>query len=286
MPVLAVSFCNQGDAATLLALFDTETGIIEPVLVNDGTYQSACGLVRSGSLLYCALARRDSTSCVLAIVDWAARQVVDYRELPGVVDVHSIAIAGDSFLIVSTGTDEVFQFARSGGAGEVLWRASKERDDTHHVNAICVGELGILCCAFGPRHGARWADAIDGYIVNIEGGETIARGLYHPHSLVQNASTLYLCESGRNAFRTLDATLAYTDGYTRGLCIDAGGTAFIGSSVGRRGGVPGTIQNASDPGERAGACAIHRTGVRSNDRLSRVDFARTGSEIYDLAIIE
>lgn len=287
MAVIAVSFCNQIEGgAALLALVDEATHEIRfPELASD-EFSSACGLAVDDSYLYCAVARNDPNSCAVVAFDRRSFARAHTIELPGVVDVHSIAADGDHILAVSTGSDRILRFDRGGRSTGIVWSASESERDTHHINSLLrIGDR-LLCCAFGPRFGDAWGDAVDGYVYDIAARHVLARGLYQPHSLAFAGGILYLCESGNNVMRTLERPIRYTNGYTRGLAVRANGDFFVGSSVGRASRTSaGLVSNAFDPGELSGACTLEIGNVAAGI-TGRVDFGGVSREIYDVLLIE
>lgn len=277
--MIAVSFCNQpDDAGGILALLDERTDERRWLDCGDLALQSGVGLAEADGLLYCACT--DGDASYLAIFD-ASGTRRELRRLDAVSDIHSICIDGDDLFAVSTGTDEVVRHSlRTGAPPETVWSPSQAGADTHHLNAVIRRGDALLVSGFGPRAGATWSTARDGYIYDVASSRYLKRGLLHPHSLVSQRGILYFCESSRRSVRTLEGDRFVLDGYARGLAFGADGALFAGSSVGRRGaGDPALVLNPADAGSARGRCTV---SAFTEGRSRTYDVSDLGDEVYDL----
>ena len=285
--MLAVSFCNIGrPSGELFAVIDPASGDIRSLDLEGNLADSGLGLAQDEYLLYAACAR-ELESC-LAVFEKPFFKLRRFVSLPGVIDVHSICLAGQNVVVVSTGTDEVVAVDLSSETpkSEVLWRPSLSRTDTHHLNAVAYASEHLLCSGFGRKAGERWSSARDGYVYDLTLGRVVASGIVHPHSIVEYEKTLYFCESSLSVLRTIGSPIASLDGYVRGLAFPGDGTCFVGSSVGRYDPlIPQQVSNPADPGQLIGRCGIYRIrieqGAPEEDR-SAMDLSNFGNEIYDL----
>jgi Domain of unknown function (DUF4915) len=288
---LLVSLCNlsQPGASGLVRVTPGRPARTVMIGAPDEGVAGCVGLWAEPNHVYCAWAGTDGRS-YLSALEQPTFDVLDVVPLGGVKDVHSITVLDGFLYLVSTGTDEVRRVPldRPGARSEVVWRASGATCDTHHVNAIVNAGGRILCSAFGPKAGTRWSTALDGYVVDIQSGEVLCRGIEHPHSLMATSDDVYVAESRRARVRGLahDRTMN-VDGYARGLCRSGKGFV-VGVSTGRsRSRSLGTIENAADPGDRAGEAGLsffgdllpHSPGRVPDDTM---DLSQHGPEIYDV----
>jgi hypothetical protein len=167
----------------------------------------------------------------------------------------------------------------------VVWRAGGERRDLNHVNSVGFSGGHLICAGFGPKNGPAWSDAYDGFIYDLQRMQYVARGLFHPHSLVDQDDLLYFCESAEGSFRTVAGPVRYLDGYSRGLAI-RGEHYYAGASRGRRAnGLERYVLNPADAGVRSGRCALYvgAFGDRSQPRI--IDLGKFAEEIYDVLLV-
>lgn len=286
MALLAVSFCNAPHAAgRVLALFDTATAELVRPDLGRPDLTSACGLAADSDWLYCASTGPNASYVsLLDARDYRLQRIV---ELPGVRDVHSIAVDGSALIVVSTGTDSVLRIDMETLRYESVWRAGAADNDTHHLNAVAWLGGHLLCSGFGPKRADRWSSATDGYIYDITAGSYVATGLYHPHSLASFGETLYVCESSHSRVRTIEAPVAAVPGYVRGLAFAQNGACAIGSSVGRHdASLEHVVLNPADSGEPIGRCAIHMSeSIAACERAQTFDLSGYANEIYDILIV-
>jgi hypothetical protein len=291
---LLVSLCNlaQPDTTGLL-LVDAENEETRPVAIGAPTagVLGCVGLWGDRSVVYCAWAAADGRPYV-SVLDKRTLAVLEVAALDGVRDVHSVSVVESFLYVVSTGTDEVRRVPtdRLGAPSEVVWQATDAGCDTHHVNAILPVKGRLFCSAFGPKNGDRWSTALAGYVVDIESGDIIERGIEHPHSLAVAPDDLYVAESRRaRVYGIAHHRTFEVEGYARGLCVLPDGFV-VGLSRGRaRSRSLGTIENAADPGERAGDMGL--AFFRQSDSppgakpYARLDLSAYGPEVYDVMLL-
>lgn len=205
-------------------------------------------------------------------------------------DAHSILVVQDVLYVVSTGTDAVLRYDLSpGGVSNpvVVWQASDEGRDTHHVNSIALWNGDVVVSAFGPKTGATWSTATVGYIHSLTQNRRVAEGIYQPHSLCAAHGELYYCESARGRIHAVGGAGLEVGGYLRGLAFSPAGQFVAGTSVARKvSKSSGIINNPGDPGEPSGTCALVacRLGAEGPQRLAGISLAAYGSEIYDVVV--
>lgn len=290
---LLVSFCNfSAPQPTGLLELGAEQNGPRWVPVHDDTrsIRSATGLTHTPSRLY-AVWLDEQQRCFVSVLELPSLGVISVDRLAGVRDAHSACISDGSLCVVSTGTDELWRFPIAGdsvGAGEVIWRASDRGEDTHHVNSVAeVG--GRLCCtAFGPKRGALWSTAVDGYVVDVERGDVLSSALEHPHSLHCEGDDVYVAESRRARVHCLtSATTHDVGGYARGLCVLPETIVTATSSARVRSKSTGVVENPADPGDpfgQAGLSVIAKA-PHAAGRPRWIDLSTFGQEIYDIACL-
>jgi hypothetical protein len=290
---LLVSLCNLSRAgATALVRIDTANGRIDPVPLGDppDTIRGCTGIALDAQHVYC-LWIIDAERSFVSVLERSTLTPVDVLALPDVRDPHSIAVSDGWIYVAATGTDEVrrLEKARLGQPSEVVWRASAEGCDTHHVNSLVVIDRRILCSAFGPKASDRWSTALDGYVADTSTGEILWKGIEQPHSLTQGLDDLYVAESRRARVRGLHTCRTLqVDGYARGLAFGSDGRMVAGSSPGRaRSRSLGTIENPADAGELSGllGLSIADGDAGAFQEEATIDLSAFQAEIYDVVLL-
>ena len=223
----------------------------------------------------------------VAVLDAERLRPLFHHRITEVRNPHSLCVAEDTVLVVSTGTDEVvaYDWGRRGLTFRgVAWTPSLAGRDTHHLNSIAyVDSEHIWATAFGPKASGLWESASDGYICNIANGGVLKKGINQPHSLRPSGRTMYYCESATQDVTALDGgPTCHADGYTRGLCVLDEHRVLFGTSVGRRQSKStGIMRNPADPGAPAGVCGLHEWDLRTGT-VTTTDMSKFGLEIYDV----
>ena len=290
MNSVLVSFCNLRDCrktALLKVNYDSES-VEEVELGSRDAIETSTGisianknvyvLFASGGVQYLAVLRLDNLRPIF------------HQALPEIKDGHSILAKQSHLYVVSTGSDEVFRYDL-GPTGlsnpVVIWQASNLGTDTHHVNSIVEWKGSLVISAFGPKFGALWTSAFDGYIHDISENRCIRGGIYHPHSLTAKGKRLYYVESHRKLLWCLEGPMLPLDGYSRGVGWLSDDLVCFGKSVGRRfSKSTGMIANPADLAERVGNCGVALTDIRRGKTIKQIDLEWFGPEIYDVLVIE
>jgi len=213
------------------------------------------------------------------------------RHITGAIDIHEMAYAADGALwFVNTlfsclcTLDDAHSFVPR-------WRprfvSAYAPEDRCHLNGLglrdgrprYVTALGETDTVQGWRDNKRDG----GVLIDIDSGETLARGLSMPHSPRWHGGRLWLLESGRGALVTIDpqtgirTDVARVPGFARGLDF-VGPVALIGLSQLRESNaftdIPLTDSNAE---RRSGIWAVH-TG--SGATLAFLTFTGDVREIF------
>lgn len=309
MSELLVSFCYTRPLGHAIARIGAGGDAFEWVDLSSVPVPvyGATGLVRVGERYYAVLQVRFGEAFGTQLVEFDTRaRVLRSAPLPGVVDAHSMVVWNDSLLVVSTGTNQVFELAWPDGTAPSS-RVFYEQDpgtDTLHMNSLQTFDGRVFLSMFGARPGDAWHQANDGQVLDLHaGGAVVARGLRHPHALFVADGTLICVESrGGSLIHVAGprrAAPAHLPGYLRGACM-AGGTLYVGASMTRRRSKSLGSAYARTPlpeaaGERregaalssaaiAGdGCGLHAIADSAGTMTSRwIDLSPFGPELYDV----
>jgi hypothetical protein len=286
MKPLLISYCNLPVPRRSAVLkLDLDAGYSDAVSFEFPKPMDSCtGLALQGERIY-ALFLAGGLSHLAALTAGSLESVFS-QPLPEVKDGHSVWVKPPYVYIVSTGTDEVLRYdlAPDGLLNpSVVWQANASGADAHHINSITDWKGRLVISALGPKSGALWATATEGYIHDISRDVRIKSGVYHPHSLSVRDDCLYYCESQKKLFRSLDAPIFELDAYTRGVCWLSDELVCVGTSVGRRQSKStGLTANPADPGPAAGSCRVTIGRITDGRIVKRVEVGAFGPEVYDL----
>ncbi len=227
----------------------------------------------------------------VSILDKETLKPLGCFEVPEVKDGHSILAHKNCLYIASSGTDEILCYDIAGNQIQnprVIWQASDEKRDTHHVNSIAQINGELIVSAFGPKEGKLWSTAKRGYIYNLTRDEMIKEDIYHPHSLSVRGGKIYYTESQANTLCSVDeGALIDLNGYTRGVAWLSDDLVCIASSIGRKiSRSTKLVANPGDPGEPAGECGLFIGSIRERRIIAHIDMSHFGPEIYDALVLE
>lgn len=293
MSKVLASLCNMPQPAKSgLVLADLDTG--ETRLLDMGLpepIKTCTGLALDGEWIY-AVGITAEDIHYLAVLSGSDYSPRGFAKIENVLDVHSILQHDGGLYLVSTRTDCVLRYELSpDGLSNpvVVWQASSEGRDTHHINSIALWKGDVVVSAFGPKRGATWSTATEGYIHNLTQNCRVARGIYQPHSLCTTQDELYYCESAKGRIYALSGGCLEVGGYVRGLAFSPEGLFVAGTSVARKiSKSTGIVNNPADPGEPSGACALDYFILyeKMPVKLGQISLAAFGSEIYDVIGLE
>ncbi|MEX2185488.1 MAG: TIGR03032 family protein [Pirellulales bacterium] len=165
-------------------------------------------------------------------------------------------------------------------------------EDRCHLNGLAMyGGRPKYVTAMGETDAAgawRANKAQGGVLIDVDSGETIARGFAMPHSPRVHMGQVWLCDSGRGALVRVDpkdgsvSTVARFPGYTRGLAM-IGTLAFVGLSRIREtstfGGVP-----IAENRERL-KCGVGVVDVQTGELVGQFEFKSGVEEIFDVSLL-
>jgi uncharacterized protein (TIGR03032 family) len=125
-------------------------------------------------------------------------------------------------------------------------------------------------------------------LIDVDSGETIARGLSMPHSPRWYAERLWLLESGNGSFGTVDLAtgryeaIAQLPGFTRGLTF-LGPFALIGLSQVRESAVFSGIPLVERLEERT--CGVWVVNIETGQTVAFVRFEDAVQEIFAVELL-
>jgi len=159
----------------------------------------------------------------------------------GAIFIHEIALSGEEYWCVNTSfsclctLDQAHSFVPRWRPPFITGYAPGDRC---HLNGLALqnGRPRFVTALGESNIFEGWrADKHNGVVIDVESGETVARGLFMPHSPRLYRDRLWLCESGKGSLATVDLqtgkleTVIRLPGFTRGLDF-AGPFAFVGLS--------------------------------------------------------
>ncbi len=289
---ILVSFCNNPIPkrySTVLVDLQTDNGLLnfKPVYLGFGKLiKSSTGISRGDGKIFILFSSWNRT--YISILDEKGLTPIRYQELPEVNDPHSILFLENYVYIVSTGTDQVirYKFGKNFNLinAEVIWCASHQKSDTHHINSIVEFNGDIIVSAFGPRNGKKWTSAMNGYIYNISKEKIVKENIYHPHTISIMDDDIYYCESRKSEFCSVNRGVIYKlNDYVRGVAWLKNDLVCIASSYrGKNNIFRRLITRITRKDFIYGRSNLFLLDTHSNQIISRVDLSFIGPEIYDL----
>ena len=167
-----------------------------------------------------------------------------------------------------------------------------KRQDRCHLNGLALLDgRPRYVTAFGETNeaeGWRPGKVGGGVVIDVDSGETVARGLAMPHSPRVQDNRLWVLDSGRGQLATVDIAsgkievVAQLGSYTRGLAF-AGPLAFIGLSKIRETAVFGSVPIAEGTPERP--CGVAVVDTRSGQQGGLIEFEATVEELFDVQLL-
>ncbi len=218
----------------------------------------------------------------------------------GDLDIHDVAVeAGGRVVFVATGfnclatLDERFSFAPR-------WRppfiSRLAAEDRCHVNGLALedGRCRYVTAVSETdvNDGWRAQRREGGVVLEVPGGEVVARGFSMPHSPRVHRGELWVLNSGRGWFGRVDRAtgkfepVAFCPGYARGLAM-IGDYAVIGLSAARERKTFGGLE-LDDELARHGAtaeCGLRIIDVRTGEVAQWIRIEGMVSELYDVVVL-
>src|SRR4051794_34988935 len=156
-----------------------------------------------------------------------ARGIETYRRIDALSDAHDVVWHGDELVVASASTNSLLWLSPAGDVRRT-WTAPGT-GDAWHLNSLLVDGDRLLACAFGTftEHrgwNAPGAAEGQGFVFDVESGETVLRGFTSPHHPVRLGDGWGICDSRKQAFVVLDASgreieRVQLGGWTRGGAI-------------------------------------------------------------------
>jgi uncharacterized protein (TIGR03032 family) len=163
-------------------------------------------------------------------------------------------------------------------------------EDRCHLNGMALVDgqpryVTALAETDSPQ-GWRAVKATGGCVIDVPGGQTVARGLALPHSPRMVGDQLYFLHSGHGGLERLDPatgqieSVAQLPGVARGMAIHAG-LAFVGLSKARP-----TLDGVPIAGRRDELrCGLSVVDLHSGEVIATLDFHSGVEEIFDVQVL-
>lgn len=222
----------------------------------------------------------------------------------GAIDVHDIGMGdvGDGRrapIFVATGYNCLATISDT-ASFRPLWRppfvSALVAEDRCHLNGLAMdgGRPAFVSAVSRSDVADGWRERRrdGGVLVDVASGEIVASGLSMPHSPRLYDGRLWVLDSGRGAFGTIDPAsgafteIAFCPGYARGLAF-AGRHAVIGLSRPRRNLTFEGLEldqrlAAKDAAPRCGLIVVD---IDTGKTVQWLRFQHTIDELYDVAIL-
>ncbi|MCA9127661.1 MAG: TIGR03032 family protein [Planctomycetales bacterium] len=211
------------------------------------------------------------------------------------IQAHEMVWCGDELWVVNTlfsclcSPDEHYSF-------EPRWRpkfiSSLAPEDRCHLNGLAVedGRPKYVTAMAESDTAAGWrpTKATSGCLIDIDSGETIARGLAMPHSPRVNAGRLFVLDSGRGQLVHVDRSNGHCEsvvqlpGYTRGLAVH-GNTAFVALSKIRETSTFGGVPIAEQRDQLK--CGLAVIDLAAGRTVATFEFQSGVDELFDVQVL-
>lgn len=216
-------------------------------------------------------------------------------QVTGEIQSHELAWGSDDLWVVNTlfsclcGLDNRFSFVPR-------WRppfiSALAPEDRCHLNGLAMldGQPKYVTAMAESDVANGWREnkTETGCVIDVDSGETVARGFAMPHSPRLHLGNLFVLDSGRGALVRVDTatgkydTVARFPGYVRGLALH-GRLAFVGLSKIRETSTFGGVPIAENP-ERL-KCGVGIVDLTRGDLAGQFEFISGVDEIFDVSLI-
>src|SRR4051812_28455251 len=168
------------------------------------------------------------------------RGIETYRRIDALSDAHDVVWHENELVVASASTNALLWLSAAGDVRRV-WTAPGT-GDAWHLNSLLVDRGRLLACAFGrfAEHrgwNAPGAAEGQGFVFDVESGETILSGFTSPHHPIRLGDGWAICDSRKQAFVVLDRDGGELErvalgGWTRGVAVTEG-RIYVGVSARR-----------------------------------------------------
>jgi hypothetical protein len=291
---LLVSFCNVKDRSKLV-LAAVNLRVEEPpevrwIKIKGKTPRGATGMCYWNGLV-CVVHQQLGAGVppgfVLLDPDQGFKEV-GAGTLPLRSDPHAVCARDGGLYFALSGKDSIYRATldeRSGKWEEApywVFPGSSGEADERHLNGLDFVDGKLCVSGFGRKEGEMWPSARSGFIYNVDKGEYVAQGIYHPHSLMDDSGTLWVCESpNRRVWSGDGEEYDFPPGYIRGLAVEDE-CLYVGSSKSR---VISKSTGRPNPQEYSGVCCVYRIDRSSGEFEVLVDFSEARNEIFELLLV-
>ncbi len=216
-------------------------------------------------------------------------------QVTGEIESHELAWGRDELWVVNTSfsclctLDNNFSFVPR---WQPPFVSSLAAEDRCHLNGLAMSDgrpkFVTAMAESNEANGWRERKSETGCIVDVDSGETVARGFAMPHSPRLHMGNLFVLDSGRGALVRVDPTDGQKDtvarfpGYARGLALH-GRLAFVGLSKIRETSTFGGVPIAEDR-ERL-KCGVGIVDISRGTLVGQFEFSEGVDEIFDVSLI-
>ena len=166
--------------------------------------------------------------------------------------------------------------------------------DRCHLNGMAIvdGRVKYVTCLGATDTAGGWREnkRDGGLLLDVDSGETLARGLSMPHSPRLYGGHLWVLESGYGTLSTVDLKTGKTEivaklpGFTRGFDF-CGPLAFIGLSQVRESAVFSGIPLVEQMTEAERTCGVYVVDIRNGRTVAFLRFEGIVQEIFAVAVV-
>jgi len=238
---------------------------------------------------------RDVASKLKPDGDHGACFLTRSAQVTGEIQAHEMAWVGDELWVVNT-LFSCLSTLHPDYSFVPQWRppfiSSLAPEDRCHLNGLALldGKPKYVTAMAESDTPGGWRSnkAQTGCLIDVETGETVARGFAMPHSPRVHLGHIWLLDSGHGRLVRVDRasgkidTVARFPGYTRGLAM-VGNLAFVGLSKIREtstfGGVP-----IAENRERL-KCGVGVVNVQTGTLVGQIEFTSGVDEIFDVSLV-
>ena len=216
-------------------------------------------------------------------------------QVTGEIQAHEMAWAGDELWIVNTlfsclcTLHQDYSFVPR---WQPRFVSALAPEDRCHLNGLAMfeGKPKYVTAMAESDSAGGWRPnkAETGCLIDVDSGETVARGFAMPHSPRVHMGRVWLLDSGRGALVCVDPangktqTVARFPGYARGLAL-IGKLAFVGLSKIRETSTFGGVPIAEDR-ERL-KCGVGIVDLETGQLAGQFEFTSGVDEIFDVSIL-
>ena len=215
----------------------------------------------------------------------------------GDLDIHDLGLDGEGRLVFVNTLFSCLARTSDSHSFEPIWKppfiSKLAAEDRCHLNGLAMrdGAPAFVTGVAESDSADGWREhrRDGGFVMDVESGEVVARGLSMPHSPRWYQDRLWLLNAGTGEFGHVDLNtgrfepVTFCPGFLRGLSF-IGDYAVIGLSLPRdnRTFTGLALQETLQAKNAEPRCAIHIVDLRSGDTVHWIRFEGVVAELYDV----